>query len=61
MARLVVSVTVTSRWWLLPYINTLAFFCNVTGLEPDWQKFAKTVMRGTKVTIGGRTVKVDIP
>lgn len=61
MARLEMTVSVTWRWWLKPYILTLAFFCAITGLQPDWQKFSRMVVRGLKVEVGGRRYRMVMP
>jgi len=45
MDRIVDSLklSVRFRWWVRPYFNSMAFFCKVTGMEPDFHKIAKFV------------------
>jgi hypothetical protein len=46
MASATLTVTVRVRWWVMPYIRTLAFFCNAFHVEPDMVKVERMVMRG---------------
>lgn len=45
-------VTVSLRWWVIPYLHTLELFCLLTGCEPDDEKVAEFILRhgGVKVT-----------
>ncbi|WP_166882219.1 hypothetical protein [Massilia mucilaginosa] len=40
------TLTVHRAWWLAPYLNTLAFVCALTGLEPDLRKASRMIERG---------------
>lgn len=45
MAACSVTVKVRVRWWVMPYLSALAFFCRATGAEPDEEKVAAFVLR----------------
>lgn len=38
-------------WWLPVYIRCLAFFCVITGMEPDWAKFNRVVLRALSIRV----------
>ncbi|WP_166893564.1 hypothetical protein [Massilia sp. CCM 8734] len=40
------TLTVHRAWWVLPYLNTLAFMCALTGLEPDLRKVNRMIEKG---------------
>lgn len=44
--RLNVKLEVRPRWWLAPYLNTLAFLCVLFGVEPDETKVRRVIARG---------------
>lgn len=33
-----VQIVITRRWWVTPYIHTLAALCALMGTEPDMAK-----------------------
>ena len=44
-----VELTVKVSWWVVPYIQSVALFCQMTGLQPDFEKVKRTVLRGIRV------------
>lgn len=44
-----ITVEVRLRWWLMPYLHALVFFCDLFNREPDWQKLDRVIARGLKV------------
>ncbi|MDQ1835541.1 hypothetical protein [Massilia scottii] len=40
------TLTVHCAWWVMPYLNTLAFMCALTGLEPDLRKARRMIEKG---------------
>lgn len=51
MANPTIRLNCSLQWWVKPYIYTLVFFCTITGLRPDTDKVAATVMRGIKIEV----------
>jgi hypothetical protein len=55
--NLTITVAVTYRlsvrfaWWVMPYVQSVALFAHLTGLEPDYARVARTVARGTRCTL----------
>lgn len=45
MADSRIRVTVGVRWWFLPYVYVLAFFCYLTGGTPSWERVEATIKR----------------
>lgn len=45
MASNVLTLVFEVRWWVVPYLNTLAFLCCVTGCRPDKQKVVLFIVR----------------
>lgn len=41
---LTLTITVRSRWWVRPYLNAVALFSDVFGLEPDYERIANTII-----------------
>jgi hypothetical protein len=39
------------KWWLKPYLHTLAFFCKLHNCEPDFEKLKKIVEKGTVIEL----------
>lgn len=52
----VLIVTIKPRWWVMPYINTCAWFAAVHGVMPDAEKIANNCIRwgGFKVIPHGK-------
>jgi hypothetical protein len=50
MAQCSITLDVKVAWWVRPYIQTVAIFAALTGLQPDAKKVARTVTRGVRVT-----------
>jgi hypothetical protein len=46
-----ITLRITVRWWVRPYLHTLALFAETFGFEPDWVKVQRTVARGLVVKI----------
>ena len=44
-----VELTVKVSWWVLPYLHSVALFASMTGLRPDFEKVARTALRGIRV------------
>ena len=45
-------VIVKLRWWVVPYINTLAFMCATMGTEPDRGKVSSFIAKhGLRIII----------
>lgn len=40
-----ISIEVKSRWWLPFYLKTLALFCLMFKLEPDYEKTAALITK----------------
>jgi hypothetical protein len=49
MASNTVTVTVRLRWWVIPYLHTVAMFCVLFNGQPNWQRVERWVMRGLYV------------
>lgn len=47
-----ITVTVRLAWWVMPYMNAVARFSELVGLDPDVDKVVSTAMRGVKLSIG---------
>lgn len=44
-------ITVSFRWWVFPYLNTLVLFALTFGVEPNLEKVGRFVCRyGMKVS-----------
>lgn len=46
MASSEMKITVRRAWWVTPYLQAVMWFSDLTGLEPDIDKVAGTVLRG---------------
>jgi hypothetical protein len=51
MATANITLTVSVAWWLMPYINTLCFMCQLMGTELDWVKLERILERALRVTV----------
>jgi hypothetical protein len=51
MANTSVEITVKLAWWLKPYLYGVVMTAVLMGLEPDWDKVQRTVMRAMRVRI----------
>lgn len=49
MANTELEIEVSVAWWVPIYINVLAFFCAVTGSEPDMAKVERVIQRGIRL------------
>lgn len=54
MARRNLTITLTLRWWVAPYLNTLIMFSVLTGREPDANKVAAFIAKKGFKMRGGR-------
>lgn len=45
------EVKVSFAWWLKPYIYGVVLTAVLMGLEPDWEKAHRKVMRAMRVRI----------
>jgi hypothetical protein len=46
-----ISLHVKFAWWVLPYLAAIEMFSLFTGMTPDSNKVAATVLRGTRVSV----------
>jgi len=46
MARVEMKITMKRACWVMPYLQAVIWFSDLTGLEPDIEKVAGTVLRG---------------
>lgn len=46
MARVEMKITIRRAWWVMPYLQVVSWFSDLTGFEPDIDKVAGTVLRG---------------
>ncbi len=52
LKSLSLTVSVSVRWWVAPYIRTLGFVAMVMGTEPDWARLESLIARkGVKVIV----------
>lgn len=52
MIRTHAAVTVRMRWWVAPYVQSLALFAWLTGQEVDREKLADLIARrGVRITV----------
>lgn len=50
MAAANITVTLKVAPWVRWYIQSVALFAQMTGMEPDVEKIVATCMRGVKVS-----------
>lgn len=46
MASIQLTMTVKRAWWVLPYLYSVVWFSEMTGLTPDLDKVAAFALRG---------------
>lgn len=46
-----ITVRVKLAWWVLPWLHTLIFFCQLMEREPDYEKVMAVMRRGTRVSV----------
>lgn len=47
-----ISVRITMRWWVRPYVSAIAWFAAMTGAVPDHDKLGRLIVRhGFKVRV----------
>lgn len=51
MARCTITITVKVAWWVRPYIQSVALFAAMTGLQPDLEKVTRTAMLGIRPVV----------
>lgn len=44
-------ITISFRWWLPIYLNTLALLCRVFHVEPNWTRFNFWVAKGLVLSV----------
>lgn len=49
MAQASIKLVVKVSWWVLPYVQSVALFARMTGLQPDFDKVVRTALRGIRV------------
>lgn len=49
MSKSVVIIKVKVSWWVPLYLESLIFFCNTFGLQPDYDKVSDVISKGIKV------------
>lgn len=42
----IAKLTVCFRFWLMPYLCTLMWLCDLMGAEPDQDKLSKIIDKG---------------
>jgi hypothetical protein len=47
LSDLAIELELRTAWWLPLYLGGLAFFCSVFQAEPDMERVARWVLRGT--------------
>lgn len=40
-----VTILIAPRWWVAPYLRTLAAFCDTIGTEPDMDKVIAFILK----------------
>jgi hypothetical protein len=43
------TVTVHLRWWVIPYMRTVAMLCILFHAQPNWNRVTYWLMRGLYV------------
>lgn len=62
MASAIVTLEIGVRWWVIPYLRTVAFFATLTGCQPDFQKVAAFVIqRGLRLAVACRSPRRAAP
>lgn len=46
-----IRLTVSFAWWLQPYLHGVILTSTVTGLEPDWDKVYRLVIRAVRLRV----------
>lgn len=54
MATCTSTISIKRSWWVIPYLRACMLFAWLTGMEPDGEKIAATVMRGMKLELEGK-------
>jgi len=44
-----IKVGIKVKWWVVPYLKTLALWCKTFNCEPDYKKVEKIVVKGIKL------------
>jgi hypothetical protein len=52
---IVCTFKVRIAWWVQPYLSSVWLFSQITGMEPDMSKVAKTVGRGLNTSVVEQT------
>jgi hypothetical protein len=50
MAKTVLTMRVRFAWWVTPYLAGVRLCCMLTGREPDYQRVARAVNLGMRIT-----------
>lgn len=51
MATTTMTLTLKRAWWVMPYLYSVMWFSEVTGLEPDLDKVSAAALRGYSLVI----------
>lgn len=51
MLKSEIKVQISFKWWLLPYLEILCFFCGLFNSEPDYKKLEKIIQKATKTRL----------
>ena len=46
-----VQIKVSHRWWLLPYLELMIFFCWLMDCDPNYDKLERVIKRGLKTKV----------
>jgi hypothetical protein len=50
---LTIKVETRIKWWLVPYLRSLNFFCETFDCEPDQERLRKIIALGVSTRIIG--------
>lgn len=51
MNKITITLRVKFAWWVRPYLAAIEIFSLFTGMTPDFNKVAATVIRGARVSV----------
>lgn len=46
-----VQIKVSMAWWLKPYLFGVVWFAILMGLEPDWLKVQRNIIRAMRIKV----------
>lgn len=51
MAKSTVEIKVSMAWWLKPYLYGVVTVALLMGMQPDWDKVQRKIIRAMRVKI----------